>query len=116
MENPIFFLMKGFITMLMLHKHKNEDALDDDSQFISTDLNPQELIEQNDEWSLLKIALAKLPPDKREILILSRFHNFTYKEIGEMLGIKVGTIKALIFRMLKELATIYQELTGEDAS
>ena len=64
----------------------------------------------------LNLALAKLPVKKREIIILSRFQNLKYKEIAELMGCHIGTVKAMIHRSVKDLGKAYLELSGGVAS
>jgi RNA polymerase sigma-70 factor (ECF subfamily) len=51
-----------------------------------------------------------LPWKKREILMLSRFQDLKLREIADLLGCQVGTVKAQVHRALKELSRIYLEL------
>jgi len=51
-----------------------------------------------------------LPWKKREILMLSRFQDLKLREIADLLGCQVGTVKAQVHRALKELGRIYLEL------
>jgi RNA polymerase sigma factor (sigma-70 family) len=68
--------------------------------------------EQEQEWELVRQALAQLPPDKRELLVLSRYQGMKYEQIGELLGVETGTIKVRVFRALQQLRGIYEGLTG----
>lgn len=61
----------------------------------------QMLVEQ-DEAQRIRQVLAGLPDIYREVLTLSYFHRFAYKEISEMLGIPLGTVKS---RLNTALAT-----------
>jgi len=63
-----------------------------------------------DEQRMLAIAMDKLPEDKREILLLSKYQEKKYKEIGEILGCTEGTVKVKVFRALQELKAIYQQV------
>jgi len=56
------------------------------------------------------MAMDKLPEDKREILLLSKFQEKKYKEIGEIMGCSEGAVKVKVFRALQELKTVYAEL------
>jgi RNA polymerase sigma-70 factor (ECF subfamily) len=71
---------------------------------ITTDLQQQESHE------LLRQALDRLPEDRREILLLSKFQERKYKEIGEILGCSEGAVKVKVFRALQELKEVYQAL------
>ena len=48
-------------------------------------------------------AVAALPEGAREILILFAIEGYSHAEIAEMLGIKVGTVKAQVHRARKLL-------------
>ncbi len=60
--------------------------------------------------ALLEKALRRLRGDYREILILSRYQELKYHEIGEILGCSEGAVKTRIHRALKELKNLYREL------
>lgn len=95
------------------NRHKrNETELTD--CIVSRELNPEEVSIDKDKKIHLLSALAALPEDKREVLILSRFQNMKYEEIAAITGCKVGTIKARVHWALKELAVLYQKRTGSE--
>jgi len=66
--------------------------------------------QSDDEQRMLAIAMDKLPEDKREILLLSKYQEKKYKEIGEILGCTEGTVKVKVFRALQDLKAIYQQV------
>lgn len=51
----------------------------------------------------LEAALQSLPPRRREILVLARFHGLSYREIGEVMGISVQTVANQMSAALKHL-------------
>jgi RNA polymerase sigma factor (sigma-70 family) len=77
---------------------------------------PGQELEQEQQHNLLQCALFKLPPEKREILVLSRYQEMKYEEIAELLGCEVGTVKVRIYRAMKELRDIYFKLSSEKPS
>ncbi len=74
-----------------------------------------EQIGRNQEVQLLRQALKKLPDEKREILILSRFQNLKYEEIASVLGCELSTVKVRVYRATRALGEIYFELAGAKA-
>jgi RNA polymerase sigma factor (sigma-70 family) len=74
---------------------------------------PDEALEQKQEVTLLRQALAKLPREKREVLVLSRFQNLKYEEIAEILACDVGTVKVRVFRAVRELAELFLKMSRE---
>jgi RNA polymerase sigma factor (sigma-70 family) len=76
----------------------------------------EENLKRRQEISLLKKAMSRLPEDKRELLVLSRFQNLKYDEIGSILGCDAGAVKVRVYRAVKALGQIYFELSGERAS
>ena len=73
---------------------------------------PDENCERGDEISLLKTAIDRLSADKREVLLLSRYQNMKYKDIGNVLGCSAGAVKVRVHRAMHALTDIYHELTG----
>ena len=75
-----------------------------------------ETLRRSQETRLLQHALHRLPPEKREVLVLSRFQNLSYAEIGRVLGCEEGNVKVRVFRAVRALGQIYSELSGEKVS
>ncbi len=69
--------------------------------------------DDSDHPALLQEALDRLSPEKREILVLSRFENMKYREIAELCQESVGTIKVRAHRAMRELRRIFLELEHE---
>jgi RNA polymerase sigma-70 factor, ECF subfamily len=61
----------------------------------------------------LRIALAKLPDDQREAIILVGASGFSYEEAAEICAVAVGTIKSRVNRARVRLAVLLQ-LEAED--
>jgi RNA polymerase sigma-70 factor (ECF subfamily) len=68
------------------------------------------------DLALLERALRELPDDKRELIVLSRFQGLTYEQIGRIVGCEAGTVKVRVFRAVKEMGRIFQDLQKEKAS
>jgi len=56
----------------------------------------------------MRIALASLPPEYREVLVLKHFEGWPYGEIAAETGDSIGTLKVRAFRarqLLRERLT-----------
>ena len=67
----------------------------------------------NEQLETLDIAFQKLSNDKKELIILHRFQKLSYREIAEMMNSNEAAIKVKMFRIIKELREIYQNLESE---
>jgi RNA polymerase sigma-70 factor (ECF subfamily) len=74
---------------------------------------PDETAARRQHLRMLGQALDLLPPDKREILVLSRFQGMKYDAIGQVLGCEVGTVKVRVYRAMRALEQIYYSLVGD---
>jgi RNA polymerase sigma factor (sigma-70 family) len=97
-------------------RHKGEVAWPEEApDFSSPELPPDRQLEDKQETALLRQALAALPPEKREVLIMSRFLDLKYEEIATALKCEVGTVKVRVYRALRELGEQFFALRGEKA-
>ncbi len=85
-------------------------------ELISAAPGPEESLSRVQDLALLQRALDRLPEDKREILVLSRFQGMKHEEIAEVLGCEVGTVKVRVYRAIRALEQIYFALEKEKAS
>ncbi len=101
------------------HLRKQRAAIPLEEQFAeppSLEPRPEAAYEAGREAELVRRALERLPVQKREILVLFRFQDLKLREIAELLGCQVGTVKAQVHRALKDLGRIFLELQGGKAS
>ena len=54
----------------------------------------------------LRFALAKLPDDQREAIILVGASGFSYQEVAEICGVAIGTVKSRVSRARDKLAAL----------
>jgi len=73
---------------------------------------PTDTAQQSQETLLLHRALMRMPEEKREVLVLSRFQDLKYEEIARLLNCETGTVKTRVHRALQELREIFLELQG----
>src|SRR6202043_1878584 len=66
------------------------------------------------EFQEFRAALAKLPADQREALILVGASGFSYEETADICGCAVGTIKSRVNRARSKLAALLYVDGAED--
>lgn len=97
-------------TILRNHFHseyrkRRREVEDGDGSYAET------LKSQPDQTARLELqefraALAKLPPDQREALILVGASGFSYEETADICGCAVGTIKSRVNRARSKLSAL----------
>lgn len=78
---------------------------------VSSTHGMDEKMKREQDIELLRRAMARLPVDKRELLVLSRFQNLKYEEIASILGCEVGAVKVRVYRAVRALGQIFFELS-----
>lgn len=74
---------------------------------------PYEALEKKERLEKLTAAIAALPPELREVLVLSNLQNRSYEEIAQITGAALGTVKSRLNRArekLKQLLSPQREL------
>lgn len=98
-------------------KHRGEALFPEEGfEIPSRSPFPSQELEHHQQTVLLERAMYKLPAEKREVLVLSRYQDMKYEQIAELQDCEVGTVKVRVHRALKELREIYLKLSGEKAS
>ena len=91
----------------------NLDAMHDDTYPVHMKLTDEGDSRKAAKIDLLKCALDRLDPKKKEPLILSRYEGFTYKEIASITDCSVSAVKVRVFRAMNELREIIHEMQNE---
>jgi RNA polymerase sigma-70 factor (ECF subfamily) len=65
--------------------------------------DPGEALLAKERVELVKEAIKELPENDRIILVMSEYNGMSYEEIGEILGIPLGTVKSRMFYALRHL-------------
>lgn len=73
---------------------------------------PHEELSAAEETGRVQAILAELPPLYREVLLLSYFHQFPYKQIAEMLHVPLGTVKSRLHAALAIFAKRWEAAYG----
>lgn len=69
---------------------------------------PEEETELRSQRELVRKAVAQLPPDQRQALILAFFRGYTHEQIAEKLNQPLGTIKTRIRLAMQKLRRLLE--------
>ena len=93
---------------------------DDSGQFIdlmqSDDQMPSAPMEQEEMQRMVQGAVMNMPDHLREILLLSYFHQFPYKQISGILDIPLGTVKSRLHAAVAYFAERWQAASGNKSA
>jgi RNA polymerase sigma-70 factor (ECF subfamily) len=64
---------------------------------------PLELVEAGDMSRAVASAVAALPAEQREVIVLKEYQDLTFVEIAEVLGVPLSTVKTRLYRGLGQL-------------
>jgi RNA polymerase sigma-70 factor (ECF subfamily) len=87
-------------------------------QFNPVEIMPEVVDDSMDEArereKKLYSAMKKLPDDKRELLVLSKFEGLKYEQIAAMRETSVSNIKVQVHRTIKELKDHFFDTVEDD--
>ena len=77
--------------------------------------SPETLALQADERHQLTLVLESLPPRSREVLVLRELEGCSYKEIGQITGIPIGTVMSTLSRARERLQRTLTSAAAKEA-
>ncbi len=83
---------------------------EEEQEWTSSD-NVEEEVIQQDEDRQLAVAVMELPIQYRELIYLHYFQEMKLKEISEITGVKLGTVKTRLRQAKRRLKTYWEEST-----
>jgi RNA polymerase sigma-70 factor (ECF subfamily) len=95
-------LRNTFLTSKSGLAAKRTTSLEDDvAEPISPELTPELLLLREEGKVTVSNALAVLPMDSREVLLLFEMEEMSYREIAGVLGVPIGTVMSRLSRARK---------------
>ena len=73
---------------------------------------PSDELLKSETASLVGQIMSGMPDNLREILLLSYFQRFSYKQMAEILGIPIGTVKSRLHTAVGRFAKDWKESVG----
>jgi len=90
-------------------KNRHQD-IDEIEYSATTSETIESEITKTENESTLQLALNQLTAEKKELLMLSKFRELKYKEVGEIIGCSEGAARTKVHRALNELKEIFLTL------
>jgi len=78
----------------------------------SGELSPAEKFSQVEAARLVEEVVATMPEHLREVLLLAYFQQMAYKEIAEIVGVPLGTVKSRLHTALGTFARLWERKTS----
>ena len=78
--------------------------------------DPEELLTRQRDQALLNDLIAELPPLFREILVLREMEELSYRDIGDVLGVPIGTVMSRLARARGLLREAWARRSAKGAS
>lgn len=79
----------------------------------STAVAPDTQITRRETEEAVRLALGRLDPEKRLVVVLSFYQGLAYRDIAEILDIKLGTVKSRMHYAEQALRETLKPLMGE---
>lgn len=95
----------AYRTALKARSRVQDPVSDEDAPELVDDATPEQDLNQRQTRAVLLSAMDHLSPEHRAVLDLTYFHDIGYREIAEILGCPVGTVKTRMHHARKHLKT-----------
>jgi len=103
------FLKRGRRPMMPLYYEDNPER----ERFPANTPTPLDTLEQEERRRMMRVAVAMLSDDHREIIVLKNFKGCSYKEISETLDVPMGTVMSRLYYARRALKDIVEKLETE---
>lgn len=74
---------------------------------------PDQQLQVKQRQEFVRKVIGELPDHHREILVLSYYNQLSYKELSEILGIPLGTVKSRLHSAVAHFGRLYRELSSD---
>lgn len=74
---------------------------------------PEQQLQVQQQQEFVRKVIGEMPGHLREILVLSYYNQLPYKELAEILGIPLGTVKSRLHSAVTHFGHLYRELSSD---
>ena len=108
------------ITRQRRAKVRGESALEDEQEKDAASFatpatySPASVVERRQATQAVRRAINSLPVELRQIVVMKEFEDLTFKEIADILGLPLSTVKSRLYTALKQLQMRLQKFGAEE--
>jgi len=108
------------ITRQRRSKVRSESALDDEQENNAPSFtmplhhSPAHLAEGRQETIAVRRAIYSLPIELRQVVVMKEFEELTFREIADVLGLPLSTVKSRLYTALKQLQMRLEKFEGRN--
>jgi RNA polymerase sigma factor (sigma-70 family) len=89
------------------------DSIDETQEEVALDFsNPESLLLENTDARMVREALAELPLEFREVMVMRELEELSYKEIAMVADLPIGTVMSRLARGRKRLHSLLATRLG----
>lgn len=97
------------ITFINKKKTQNNISLDDDSTFLTNNLEADKYFDGDAAQLKLQKAIATLPDKQRLVFNMRYYDELKYEDMSEILGTSVGALKASYHHAVKKIESFFAD-------
>jgi len=90
--------------------YKKQQRLPTEEMNQAVSLLVAEETETEGQLTQLRRAIQHLKPERKEVLLLSRYQGLRYQEIAQLLNCSEANVKVRVFRAIQDLRKIFRQL------
>lgn len=76
--------------------------------------SPAAGLEDQEQQRIVRSVVEQMPDHLREVLVLAYYHRFAYREMAEILGIPLGTVKSRLHAAVAFFAKSYRAMENPE--
>jgi RNA polymerase sigma-70 factor (ECF subfamily) len=90
-------------------------SFDEDVHGVSTEPSPEQLLLQQASSEMVHAALAELPVEQREVIVLRELEGLSYKQISSIADVPLGTVMSRLTRARARLQQCLAERLSKES-
>ncbi len=70
-------------------------------------------LERDERHALIRVAIGRLTPEQREVVVLREYEDLSYREIAEIIGVAESVVKSRLFEARRKLFDLLKNVFQE---